>query len=49
MNMQYGAQGFALMKSSEGCKLRGHQDSGGIWMIGDGHIGSDVFEGLTIT
>jgi GH24 family phage-related lysozyme (muramidase) len=39
----------ALLEVFEGCKLKAYQDSGGVWTIGIGHTGSDVYEGLTIT
>lgn len=46
---QYSGNGYALTKAMEGCKLVAYQDSVGVWTIGYGHTGSDVFEGLAIT
>lgn len=36
------------MKRSEGRRLRAYQDTGGVWTIGYGHTGPDVFRGLVI-
>ena len=33
----------------EGCRLTAYKDSAGIWTIGYGHTGLDVYEGLRIT
>lgn len=48
-NLQYGPKGLALTKSFEDCKLTAYQDPGGIWTIGWGHTGSDVYAGETIS
>jgi len=49
VNMQYSKNGLSLTESFESCKLTAYQDIRGIWTIGWGHTGPDVFEGLTIT
>lgn len=33
----------------EGLRLKAYQDSAGVWTIGYGHTGPDVFEGMEIT
>ena len=38
-----------LVTAFEGCKLTAYPDQGGVWTIGYGHTGPDVYEGLTIT
>src|SRR5579872_3041698 len=38
-----------LVKEFEGCKLEAYQDLGGIWTIGYGHTGADVYRGLVIS
>jgi lysozyme len=38
-----------LAKQFEGCKLVAYQDIAGVWTIGYGHVGKDVYEGLTWT
>lgn len=48
-NLSYGKDGLALTQSFEGCKLTAYQDVVGIWTIGYGHTGRDVYKGLTIT
>lgn len=45
----YSANAVTLVKNAEGLRLSAYQDPGGIWTIGWGHTGKDVFEGLTIT
>lgn len=40
--------GLALTKSCEGCQLTAYQDPVGIWTIGYGHTGPDVYKGLVI-
>jgi GH24 family phage-related lysozyme (muramidase) len=45
-------EGWTLLKTWEGCRLRSYPDpaSGGApWTIGYGHTGADVVQGLTIT
>lgn len=46
---EYSKNGYDLTKSSEGCKLIAYQDPVGVWTIGYGHTGPDVFDGLVIT
>jgi GH24 family phage-related lysozyme (muramidase) len=41
-------EGFKLLTSFEGCKLRAYDDGGGVWTIGYGHT-KGVVEGMTIT
>lgn len=41
--------GTALIKSFESCKLQAYQDGNGIWTIGWGHTGPEVYEGLVWT
>jgi lysozyme len=38
-----------LAKEFEGCKLIAYQDLAGIWTIGFGHTGKDVYSGLVWT
>lgn len=38
-----------LAKAFEGCVLSAYQDLGGVWTIGFGHVGKDVYEGLIWT
>ena len=38
-----------LIKEFEGCKLKAYKCPAGIWTIGYGHTGNDVYEGKTIT
>ena len=39
----------SLQKEFEGCKLNAYQDLAGVWTIGFGHTGKDVYAGLTWT
>jgi lysozyme len=39
----------ALAKEFEGCILTAYQDIAGVWTIGWGHTGKDVYPGLTWT
>lgn len=41
--------GRAFIQAFEACRLTAYRDGGGIWTIGWGHTGPDVYEGLTIT
>ena len=41
--------GIDLIKSFEGCRLEAYQDQRGIWTIGYGATGADVYEGLVWT
>ncbi len=45
----YSDAGMALTKSFEGLRLRAYQDCAGVWTIGYGHTGRDVFPGDNIT
>jgi lysozyme len=38
-----------LVEEFEGCQLTAYQDIAGVWTIGYGHTGKDVYEGLTWT
>ena len=40
---------YELIKEFEGCKLAAYRCPAGIWTIGFGHTGQDVYKGLTIT
>ncbi|MEG4197270.1 lysozyme [Microcoleus sp. Pol12A5] len=42
-------EGFKLLTAFEGCELTAYDDGGGVWTIGCGHTGDDVYEGLTIS
>lgn len=44
--MKTGAEGIALIKKWEQCRLAAYQDSGGVWTIGWGHTGPEVVRGL---
>ena len=48
-DLQYDSTGIDLTKASEGCRLTAYQDSVGVWTIGIGHTGPDVYDGMTIT
>lgn len=39
----------SFLRMDEVDKLTAYRDSGGVWTIGDGHTGTDVHEGETIT
>ncbi|MGP1385371.1 MAG: glycoside hydrolase family protein [Thainema sp.] len=41
-------EGFKLLTTFEGCKLKAYDDGGGVWTIGYGHT-QGVFCGMTIT
>lgn len=47
-DFQYSERGFALTKTFEGLHLEAYQDCAGVWTIGYGHTGHDVFAGLSI-
>ena len=47
--MKTNAEGLALIKSHEGCRLKAYQDVKGVWTIGWGHTGTGVKEGLQWT
>lgn len=38
-----------LIKGFESCRLSAYRDGGGVWTIGWGHTGKDVYEGLVWT
>jgi lysozyme len=38
-----------LVKEFEGCRLTAYKDIAGVWTIGYGHTGKDVYEGLVWT
>jgi lysozyme len=40
---------FALIRNSEGLRLKAYRDSGGVLTIGYGHCGPDVSDGKKIT
>jgi lysozyme len=42
-------EGFKLLTAFEGCELTAYDDGGGVWTIGYGHTGDDVYPGLTIS
>lgn len=42
-------RGLELIKEFEGCKLTAYKCPAGIWTIGYGHTGLDVYKGLTIS
>lgn len=46
---QINAAGRKLINDWEGDKLRSYKDGGGVWTIGRGHTGKDVFPGEEIT
>lgn len=48
-DFNYSKNGVQLTESFEGCRLTAYQDVRGVWTIGYGHTGADVYEGLTIT
>lgn len=47
-DMQFSEAGMALMEASEGLELTAYKCPAGVWTIGYGHTGADVYEGLTI-
>ena len=49
MSMTYSKSGIQLTESFEGCQLIAYQDVKGVWTIGVGHTGPDVYGGLIIT
>jgi len=48
-NLSYGKDGIQLTGQFEGLRLTAYQDQVGVWTIGYGHTGPDVYQGLTIT
>lgn len=49
MSRKINQAGLELIKHFEGCKLTAYQDIVGVWTVGFGHTGHDVYPGLTIT
>jgi lysozyme len=49
MTMQYSKSGLQLTERFEGCRLVAYQDQGGVWTVGYGHTGPDVYPGMVIT
>lgn len=47
--MNISEAGINLIKKFEGCRLTAYKCPAGIWTIGYGHTGSDVYAGKTIT
>jgi len=47
--MNYSQSGLQLTEQFEACKLAAYQDIKGIWTVGYGHTGTDVYQGLVIT
>lgn len=47
--MNISQNGINLIKKYEGCKLTAYKCPAGVWTIGYGHTGDDVWEGLTMT
>lgn len=47
--MKINPEGLALIKEQEGLRLAAYQDQAGIWTIGYGHTGKDVWPGLSIS
>lgn len=43
------AAGLQIIKDSEGLRLTAYKCPAGVWTIGYGHTGHDVYEGMTIT
>ena len=48
-NLSYGKNGIELTQQFEGLRLTAYQDQVGVWTIGYGHTGPDVYPGLTIS
>lgn len=47
--MNISQKGIELIKKYEGCRLQAYLCPAGVWTIGYGHTGGDVFAGKTIT
>ena len=47
--MKLNAEGVALIKSRESCRLTAYKCPGGAWTVGYGHTGPEVHEGLHIS
>jgi lysozyme len=48
-NFSYSQSGLKLTEHFEGVRLEAYQDVRGVWTIGYGHTGPDVYPGLKIT
>jgi len=48
-NFSYSQNGLTLTQKFEGLRLTAYQDQVGVWTIGYGHTGNDVYPELTIT
>ena len=46
---QINGEGFKLLTTFEGCELTAYDDGSGVWTMGYGHTGHDVYPGLTIS
>lgn len=47
--MKTSKNGIELIKKHEGLRLAAYKCPAGVWTIGYGHTGKDVYKGLTIT
>ena len=47
--MNYSQSGLKMTEQFEACRLDAYQDIKGIWTVGYGHTGPDVYPGLSIT
>ncbi len=47
--LQLSNEGVRLLHNREGFRAKAYQDVAGIWTIGYGHTGADVYPGKTIT
>lgn len=47
--MKVNQKGIDLIKNFEGLRLKSYRCPAGVWTIGYGHTGKDVFEGMIIT
>lgn len=47
--MKVGDKGLALIKESEGLRLKAYKCPAGVWTIGYGHTGKDVVAGMEIS
>jgi lysozyme len=45
----FNADGLALLKQCEGCRLTSYIDQAGVWTIGYGHTGHEIVPGLAWT
>lgn len=49
LNMRYSIVGIDLTEREEALRLIAYQDQGGVWTVGYGHTGKDVFPGQVIS